>query len=230
MNLVLFNNDKQNSEFIGDFIDKLSKSINNSRDDESILEKIQKNRPISIVSKNKILSEKDKILMEYASKTKQEGIMYFIENKQITKENMYSITKIENGKESMVRLSIRELPEEARINSVLREKSGKLVLDKELTKKIEDDIYNMANEVLNKQDEKIAKNRVEGHLYVITEEINDRRFIMDISNYSGHDFEEVNFPKSLLYKAKVGNVFKYNNGTYNYYSDDGYDRIEKIVK
>ena len=63
---------------------------------------------------------------------------------------------------------------------------------------------------------------------MVTEEINDRRFFMDITEKLTPKFEEVEFPKNLLEQATEGTVFIYKDGKYQYYSKDGYDRIENL--
>ena len=86
----------------------------------------------------------------------------------------------------------------------------------------------MAKEILNKQNINLAKHRKEGHLYMITEELGDNRFLWDLTDAPKTEFEEVDISKDLLDKATEGVVLKYINGKYEYYSDDGYERVEKL--
>ena len=76
----------------------------------------------------------------------------------------------------------------------------------------------MANEIIEKQNKNLSKHRKEGHLYMVTEELKESRFLLDTTESTGTEFEEVDFPKDLLEKATQGTIFMYTNGTYEYYN------------
>lgn len=80
----------------------------------------------------------------------------------------------------------------------------------------------MAEDVIEKQNKNLAEYRKEGHLYIVTEELRNNRFLKDLNTSSKVEFEEVDIPQNLLDKATEGIILKYNNGKYEYYSDDGY--------
>ena len=61
---------------------------------------------------------------------------------------------------------------------------------------------------------------------MVTEELGNNRFLCDLTEESKIEFEENNFPKDLLNKATQGAVLKYTNGKYEYYSNDGFERIK----
>ena len=61
-----------------------------------------------------------------------------------------------------------------------------------------------------------------------SEELGDNRFLYDLTDSPDFEFEEVNIPKDLLDVATEGSVLKYTNGTYEYYSSDGFERLDKI--
>ena len=42
------------------------------------------------------------------------------------------------------------------------------------------------------------------------------------------EIDKKNMPKDVLDKATEGAVLKYTNGTYEYYSNDGFERLDKI--
>ena len=63
---------------------------------------------------------------------------------------------------------------------------------------------------------------------MVSEELGDNRFLWDLSNAPKFEFEEVDIPKDLLERATEGSVLKYANGNYEYYSNDGYERADKI--
>ena len=96
------------------------------------------------------------------------------------------------------------------------------------TEKLQEEINNMAKELLDKQNKNLEQHRKEGHLYMVTEELGDNRFLWDLTDAPKTEFEEVDIPKDLLDQATEGMVLKYTNGKYEYYSDDGFERAEKI--
>lgn len=73
--------------------------------------------------------------------------------------------------------------------------------------------------------EYIDKHCKEGHLYLVEEDINNKIYLWDLTDKPNYSFEAKNFPKELMDKAKEGAVFQYINGSYIYYSDDGFERI-----
>ena len=119
------------------------------------------------------------------------------------------------------------MPENIGINSVFREKDGQYMLDNMATDSISKEIKEVVQQVLNEQAEKLSEYRKEGHLYVVTEEINDRRFLWNLTERPKHEIEEVDFPKELLDQATAGTVWMYENGDYKYYSNDGFERMEE---
>ena len=63
---------------------------------------------------------------------------------------------------------------------------------------------------------------------MVSEELGNNRFLWDLTDASKNEFEEVDIPEDLLDRATEGTVLKYTNGTYEYYSNDGFERAEKI--
>lgn len=92
-------------------------------------------------------------------------------------------------------------------------------------KKIKSEILKMTNRVLKNQNENLEKYRKEGHLYMVEEDVNHRIYLVDLTSKCGYVFEEVDFPKDLVKQATEGAVFKYENGTYIFYSNDGFERL-----
>lgn len=84
----------------------------------------------------------------------------------------------------------------------------------------------MGNRVLKEQNKKLLEYRKEGHLYMAEEDIKERIYLLDLSANTGKVFEEVDFPKKLIYKATEGAVFKYENGAYSFYSNNGFERLD----
>jgi len=155
--------------------------------------------------------ELDEILLRYANKTKEKGVLYFVAGKSKKNKHAYVIYKYENGEDSIVTASEEQLPKNAGVNSVLRMQNKEYVLDEEDTNNVAIEITEMANGILDKQDRELKEYRKENHLYEITENINDSVFLRDITDDLDYEIEEVDFPKQLL---KNGKVFKYENGEY----------------
>ena len=60
---------------------------------------------------------------------------------------------------------------------------------------------------------------------MVEEDVNERIYLLDLSANKGRVFEEVDFPKGFINQATEGAIFKYENGKYNFHSNDGFERI-----
>ena len=116
-----------------------------------------------------------------------------------------------------IRMTEEELPSNAGVNCILREEDGKYNIDLEGTEYIRNEIKKMTEEVLKEQNQKLESYRQEGHLYLVREDLNDRIYLIDITANPGYAVEEVDFPESLKNEATEGTIFKYENGTYEFY-------------
>lgn len=214
-------NSLKENEFIQNFINELGEFLEEKlsenvlgKGEEGIMEQIQSQRNTSVISKNTMQNEMNDILSKYAENTSMQGDLYFVVSKGKEKDN-YTTFKYENGNRSVIKLNKNELPKGGEINSVLRKENDKYMLDKEGTKNVINQITNMANEVLNKQDRELKNFRKNGHLYKVEEDINNRVYLTDITDKSNNEvLEEVDFPSNLLKEAKEGVVFKFENGQY----------------
>ena len=63
---------------------------------------------------------------------------------------------------------------------------------------------------------------------MVSEELGNNCFLYVLTEAPGFEFEEVDIPKDLLDKVAEGSVLKYTNETYEYYSSDGFERLDKI--
>lgn len=77
----------------------------------------------------------------------------------------------------------------------------------------------------NTLEQKLQDYRKEGHLYLVTEDRDGKVYLWDLTDRPKDEIEEKDFPQELLGKATEGSVFKYTNGTYEFYSEDGYDML-----
>ena len=230
MSLEFFNNLKENLEKndtlskitngISEFISELSETLQNANNTEKnmdIVTKIALDNRLSIASENEISKIRIEVLSEYANRTKDEGTLYFIFNKVNGEEN-YRVWKFDDGKRTQSEISKNDLPQDASINSVLRMENGKLVKDNEATNVVINEIKERADKVIEKQNQKIEEYKKEGHVYLVTEDIRGRVFLWDSTEKPKNEIEDVYFPEELKDKAKEGNSFLYQNGTYTHIS------------
>ena len=229
MSLDFFNNLKQNlekndnlskladgvTEFIGELTEALQNGDNKNSVD--IVTQIASNNKLSMASENEISKIRAEVLNEYANITKNEGALYFIFNK-VNGEEKYRVWKIEDNKCTQNEMNKEDLPSDAVVNSVMRLKEGKLVVDKEATENVLDEIKEQANKIIEEQNQKIENYKKEGHTYLVTEDINGRIFLWDSTEKPKYEIEDVYFPENLKDKAKEGNSFLYQNGTYTHVS------------
>ena len=229
----LFNNLKEN-KLVQNFIKELSNYLeNNIKNDENeeipIIEDILSKNNYTTGNKNSIRWGLKDIISKYEQKNLDNDAIYFIkDNKKNYNNDVYDVLKAENGKIEEIEINKKDMPKEVKINDVLKIKDNNYIIDNISTNELQEEIKNMAKEILEKQNINLDKHRKEGHLYMVTEELGNNRFLWDLTDTPKNEFEEVDIPKDLLNRATEGMVLKYTNGKYEYYSDDGFERAEKI--
>ena len=205
-------------EGVTEFIEELSEALQNKNNsDKDIVTQISSDNKLSIASENEIIKVRNEIVSELANNTKEEGTLYFILNK-IKGENSYRVWEFNNGNRTQIEMEKNELPENASVNSVLREENGKLVISKEETDIILNKVREEADKIIEEQNKKIEDYKKEGHTYLVTEDINGRVFLWDTTEKPKFEIEDVYFPEELKNKEKEGNIFLYKNGTYEHIS------------
>lgn len=142
---------------------------------------------------------------------------YWSNNERHFNNDVYTVLKVQNSKIEEMEINKKDIPKDIGVNDVFKIEYGKYVIDNIATKELKEEIINMAKEIINKQDVNLDKYRKEGHLYLVTEEIGNSRFLLDLTEEAKVEFEEVNFSKNLLNKATEGVILKYTNGTYENY-------------
>lgn len=215
-----FRNNNETRDFIKDLLNCLDNYKTN--EDLGILEQIQQKNKVSTISQNKMLKMQNEILKEYANKTSNN--IYFISSKSKT-DNTYNIFKYQGNKETTLQVHKKQIPTDAKVNSVLIKENGKYVLDNQGTKYVKSKIIKMANKIIEEQNTGLNKFKKEGHLYMVEEDRDNRIYLIDLSDKSNCVLEEVDFPQELIKKATEGSVFKYQNGKYVFYSNDGYEML-----
>ena len=229
MSLDFFNNLKESlakgntlseiTEGISDFIKELSESLQRSetKNEMDIVSKIASNHKLTLASENSIIKARNEVINEYANNIKEGEELYFILNK-VKGEDTYRVWKFRNHKHTQIEINSNKLPSDAQINSIMRIKEGKLMVDNEATKLVINEITEKANEIIEKQDQKIENYKKEGHTYIVTEDTNGRIFLWDSTEKPKYEIEDIYFPENLKHKAKEGNSFLYKNGIYTHIS------------
>lgn len=232
----IFNNLKEN-EFVKDFMNELSNYLKNNvnfkEDNVSIIEDILANNNLTTVNKRSIMWNEDEVILKYAEKIGNDEPIYFVKdskksywlnNKEHYNNDVYAVLKVQNNEIQELEISKKDMPKAVDVNDVFRIENGKYIVDIVATKELREEIMKMANEIIDKQNMKLDELRKEGHLYMVTEEMGNNRFLRDVTIYSKTEFEEVDIPRYLLDMATEGSVLKYTNGKYEFYSDDGFDK------
>ena len=215
MNLNIFNNIeklKRKNEEVHELLDELKKEMENDNS-LGILEDFQSKNKVSIGTKNQMERRMDEILLDYSSKTKEDGDLYYIVE-YLKEEDSYVVYKYDGEEDSVLTIKKEELPNEAIVNTALRIKDGSYIIDETATLELKEEITNMANELLEEQNKVLEEYRKEGHLYRVSENINGSVFIYDITDDPKIEVEEVDFPEELKERAYEGTVFEYRDGEY----------------
>lgn len=221
--------DLKEKMLVQDFIKDLSKYIekNLSVKEMPIVEQILNEKAVTRGNENAIRFKADEVITQYARENFGSETMYFVKDNKKTywmhnsrhyDDSAYPVLKIANGEMKEIAVDKKDMPKEISVNDVFRLKDDKYIIDKISTNELQTAIKNMANEVIEKQNRNLSKHRKEGHLYMVTDELRESRFLLDITEGAETEFEEVDFPKDLLEKATQGTIFMYTNGTYEYYN------------
>lgn len=224
MNLDFFNNlinsTKENNviqSFIKELGEFLEKNIGNSeRNEESLVQKLLDGRTLTTRYRDKINVQRHKIITNYSRENAEQGEFYYVYGKG--SDNTYGVVMHKNeecGSDIWVKES--QLPKEAGVDSVLRVKNGKFILDKDATEKLQTELTEMINKLLEEQSERSKDLRVEGHLYEFVEKSGDTVWLIDETDNKEGCFQEIEFPSELLDEATQGTIFQYVNGEYKLY-------------
>ena len=229
----LFNNLKE-KQFMQNFIKELSNYLEKNLTHNTEISGVDNtwnnlladnleigNKKIISKYKDEMLLERTNILQNYALKTKDKGEMYYIYDIDNDGKNTYNLCICEPSKShKVITKKIEDLPEDARLGSVLRKKGEEFVLEKEDTMVIENQINSMIKEKIKKQDQYLDSKRIEGHIYEADEKYSGRIWLYDLNNKVDggiEGIEEIEFPKNLYETAKKGDKFIYQNGEYKKY-------------
>jgi len=214
----------EKNEGVKSFLNELQNFLSNIKIDNNgingaepnLLDKIKSTINVSLISENQINNQKDEILQNYSREELSKEPIYFIADRI---GNDYRIEKYDNGRRENMRLAKNDLPEEAKVNTIIRENEGKYIVDQEATSYILEQIEENANQILDEQDAKLQAYRQEGHLYTITEDMNGRIFLWDLTEKPETEIEEIDFPNELRASVSEGTTLLYENGRYTIKED-----------
>lgn len=215
MNLELLNN-LYNEEKSKKLIKNFSNKINNET--VSVLDEILNKYNETNELRDKLLSERFKILTDYASQNIDKGEFYYIYQKASDDNQTYLMAVF--GKEQtceIFKINKEIMPANSNIDSILRKKEEKFYLDEEATEYIKSKMREKFQIIINGKEN---KNKIEGHIYEFVESSGNSAWLIDTnspldkSNNAYDVFEDTEFPLELLKSTKEGDLFKYINGKY----------------
>ena len=215
---INLNMDNKNREEVTEFIKELSDYLENDNERQvSILEQVQNREKVTVLYRNKMYIERNKILNNYAKENKDKGVLYYIYKKE-KDTNTYCLSICEENKSHVViEVKKEELPEGVSTDTVLRQENGKYIVDTRATFIIRKQIEDMVKRLLKEQERYLKSNRVEGHAYEVGEIESDRVWLYDITKNDENGveaFEEINFPLELINEVTEGTKVIYRNGNY----------------
>ena len=221
--------------FIKELTTYLENTLDKKKTEMPIIEEILSKNSVTTGNENAIRWKFDEVVLKYAEQNFIGDSMYIVQdskrkywlgNKEHYDNNVYSVLKVENNQIEEIEINKKNMPKDIGVNDVFRIKDSEYIIEKLASEELEEEIENMAKEIIDKQNAKLNSYRKEGHLYMVSQEIGNNRFLWDLTD--ALEFEEIDIPKTLLDRATEGAVLIYTNGTYKYYSNDGFERVEKI--
>lgn len=215
---INLNIDNKNREEVSKFIKELSDYLESDNGRQvSILDRVQNSEKITVLYRDKMNIERNKILNNYVKENQDKGDLYYIYNKvQDTDNYLLSICE-ENKSNIVIELNEDELPKGISVDTVLRKENGKYIVDTRATFIIRKQIQEMVNKLLKEQEKYLQSNRLEGHIYEVGEVESDRVWLYDITKDAVNGieaFEEIEFPLELINKVTEGIKVIYRNGNY----------------
>ena len=206
--------DKLHEHFLLDRAERTGRNI------ISLFDKKQNENFVTTQYRDKMLIERGNIIQNYYQKTKDKGEMYYIYNISSNDSDTFLMSyPIKERSHEIIKIKEENLPKDAGVDSVLRIKNGKYVLDEEATKYIIDEMDSKFNDLLKEQNKNQQSNRIEDNLYEVIE-VQDNYLLLGHYDFSSGNldfyFEENMFPNSELDMARVGDYYLYANGHYEY--------------
>lgn len=222
----LFNNLKEN-KFVQNFMKELSNYLENNITNNQDMNKWNNllsddltlyDNKIITKYRDKMLTERNNILQNYARNTEEDGEMYYIYNTSTNERNSFDLCSCKTEKShEVITKQIEELPKGVKLGSVLRKQGENFVLDLDATKIVGEEINKMIQEKIQEQNEYLDSRRIDEHIYEAGEKYSGRIWLYDLSNGTNNGIEgieEIEFPQDLYETAREGDKFVYKNGKY----------------
>ena len=179
----LFNNLKEN-KFVQNFMKELSnyleKNLSNnnfsigsnswidlSNDDLTIFD-----TKITTKFRDEMLVERNNILQNYAKNINDADDIFYIYSINSNNKNSYNLYNCRTNE--IVTKSIDDLPNGSKLGSILSYKSGNFILDNEATEMLGNEIVSIIKDKIIEQNDFLANNRIEGHIYEVGEKSSGR--------------------------------------------------------
>lgn len=207
MNLGFFRNVEKGLGGVKEFLDEISTYL---EDGISIMDEIKKENKVSLDSSIEMKKKRNEILIEYS---KDKESLYYVLSKNKNTGNFTILKSNEKGKIIKMQIHKEKLPENIKVDSIMKLNNEKFVVDENLTQNFKEKFTKEANKILNKQNKILENSRKEGAFYYVVDG-NPRRIFLTKFN-SNKVFEEVNFPDELRNEVSEGFILKYERGTYH---------------
>lgn len=196
-------------------------NINIEKEDIPLVNPAHNENKIIAKYRDTMYIKRAQILNNYAKQSKDKGTMYYIYDKNSKMADGYNLYVCEEKySHAVIEKSKNDLPEGAKIGSVLRHTESGFIIDEDATNEILQKINQMKSKLIEEQTKYLESKRIEGHIYEMPEKSSDRAWLYDITNENSNgieEIEEINFPKELLQNATEGDLFIYENGKYQKY-------------
>lgn len=192
------------------------------RNQISLFDKYMMENKIITQYRDKMLTERSKLIDSYAQKTAGKGTMYYIYDVHNKQDKTYLMSICEEGRgHEVIVVDEKDLPQGAGVDSMLRLKNGTYELDKEATIILKNKMQETFDSILQEQKEFQTAQRVENHVYKLMEVTDGCVSLIDLDKHKNaiilRGFEELEFPRELAKTAKEGDLFQYINGKYERY-------------
>lgn len=226
------------NNFLNELSNYLKNNINHNNGQVPLLNHILYDNKLTTVNENCLRDKFDETLIQFAKDNFKNDTMYFVQdnkksywsnNSKQYDNDIYTVLKIHEDEIEEIDINKNDIDVEISVNDIFSIKNNKYIVENSLTQDFKDTINDVTAEIINNQNKELSNYRKDGHLYMVSEEAKNNRFLIDLTDNSGFEFEEVDIPEELLSKATEGMVLKYSNGTYEYFSDDGFERLEKTT-
>ena len=161
-----------------------------------------------------MLVERNNILQNYAKNINDADDIFYIYSINSNNKNSYNLYNCRTNE--IVTKSIDNLPNGSKLGSILSYKSGSFILDNGTTEMLGNEIVSMIKDKIIEQNDFLANNRIEGHIYEVGEKSSGRVWLYDLNSVNGGSdgIEEVEFPAELYDRVDENDRVVFRDGEY----------------